>query len=143
MNVPGIVSFGVAADIAMSEMSEEASRLAELRDRLERLIEEQASPVTIHSQKAPRLPNTTNVRLHGVDAEALIANCPDVAFSSGSACTSSTPTPSHVLTAMGVPPTEAEESIRLSLGRFTTQAEVDRAAELIGQAAGRIRELNR
>lgn len=142
LNVPGIVGFGAAAEIAMEEMASEAPRLARLRDRLEQLLEKEAGPITIHSVEAPRLPNTTNVRLHGVDADALIVNCPEVAFSSGSACTSSVPTPSHVLTAMGVPPHEAEESIRLSLGRFTTDQDVDRAARLIGAAAARIREVN-
>lgn len=142
LNVPGIVGLGKAAELAASEMPEEAERVDRLRGRLEQLLEKQAGPLTIHSREAPRLPNTTNVRLHGVDADALIVNCPDVAFSSGSACTSSVPTPSHVLSAMGVATDEAEESIRLSLGRFTTEAEVDQAAELIGAAAARIREVN-
>ena len=142
LNVPGIVGFGAAAELASGEMLADASRLSTLRNRLEQLLDKEAGPVTIHSKDAARLPNTTNVRLHGVDADALIVNCPDVAFSSGSACTSSVPTPSHVLTAMGIPAHEAEESIRLSLGRFTTEQEVDRAAELIGAAAARIREVN-
>lgn len=143
LNLPGIVGFGKAAELALDALqSGEPERLAALRQRLEGLLEKHAGPVTMHAKDAPRLPNTVNVRIHGVDSEALMANCPAVAMSSGSACTSAVPHPSHVLTAMGLSPTAAEESVRLSLGRYTTEEEVDRAAELIGAAALRIRELS-
>jgi cysteine desulfurase len=143
LNLPGIVGFGVAAKLASEALADgEPRRLAALRDRLEALLEKHAGPITVHGQSAPRLPNTVNVRIHGVDSEALLANCPEVAMSTGSACTSAVPHPSHVLTAMGLSATEAEESIRLSLGRYTTEEEIDCAAEFIGAAARRIRELN-
>lgn len=143
LNLPGIVGFGKAAELAFEALADgEPERIARLRDRLEDLIEKQAGPVTVHGADAPRLPNTMNVRIYGVDSEALIVNCPGVAMSSGSACTSAVPHPSHVLTAMGLSTAEAEESVRLSLGRHTTEAEIDQAAELIGAAAQRIREVN-
>lgn len=143
LNLPGIVGFGKAAKLALHALqSGEPQRITRLRQRLERLVDKHAGPVTVHGMHAPRLPNTVNVHIHGVDSEALMANCPEVAMSSGSACTSAVPHPSHVLTAMGLSPTAAEESVRLSLGRYTTEAEIDRAGALIGAAARRIRELS-
>lgn len=143
LNLPGIVGFGKAGELALDAFQAgEPQRLTDLRQRLEGLLEKHAGPVTVHGENAPRLPNTVNVHIHGVDSEALMANCPDVAMSSGSACTSAVPHPSHVLTAMGLSSTTAEESVRLSLGRYTTEAEIDRAAELLGAAARRIRELS-
>lgn len=143
LNVPGIVGFGVAARLAAERLADDAPRLQALRDRLARLLEGRLGPIEINGGAAPRLPNTLNVRICGVDADALIVNCPDVAFSSGSACSSAVPSPSHVLAAMGLPEQHAEESARLSLGRGNNEAEIEHAAEAISEAADRIRQLTR
>jgi len=142
LNVPGIVGFGVACELALQALPSEQVRLAVLRDQLEAGLAKRLDGVAVHGGGAPRLPNTTNVHIAGVDADALIVNTPQVAFSSGSACTAAVPTPSHVLTAMGVAVAEAEESVRLSVGRFTTMEEVDAAVELLAASALRVRDLN-
>jgi cysteine desulfurase len=141
LNLPGIVGFATAIRV-VQEHPADAARLGRLRDRLEAGLRTRISGVTVHGQDVPRLPNTTNLRIDGVDADALIVNTPEVAFSSGSACTAAVPTPSHVLTAMGLSMAAAEQSIRLSVGRFTTEAEVDRAIELLAASAERLRALN-
>lgn len=139
LNVPGIVGFGVAARLAAADMAVEADRLEFLRDRLLGLLEEDLGPLDVNGSDAPRLPNTLNVRIPGVPADALIVNCPDVAFSSGSACTSAVPTPSHVLTAMGLLDEHAEESVRLSLGRGNGPKDIADAARILAGAAVRVR----
>lgn len=141
LNLPGIVGFGAAAEIAASNLPEEQAQVAALRDRLEELLTEQVGRVEVHAASGRRLPNTTCVRIEEVDADALIVAVPDVAFSSGSACTSSVPSPSHVLLAMGVPQAAAEQSVRLSLGRYTTADEIAAAVERISSAVVRLREL--
>lgn len=141
LNVAGIVGFGVAAERAREDASSEGSRIGALartlREKL--VIQVNAEPTVPMEITAPHI---VSVRIPGVDAEALIANCPTVAFASGSACKSAVPTPSHVLTAMGRDHDEAEQTIRLSLGRPTTVKDVERAAELIARGAERIRELS-
>lgn len=143
LNLPGIVGFGAAAEIGARAVGEgEPERLRGLRDLLESVLEEDAGPVTTNGGPE-RLPNTLNVRVQDVDADALIVNCPEVAMSSGSACTAAVPVPSHVLLAMGCTTKEAEESIRLSPGRFTTREEIVAAGRHISNATRRIRELSR
>lgn len=142
LNLPGIVGFGAACDLASERLADEQQRLAVLRDRLEQQLAERVGDVAVHGADAPRLPNTANVHIAGVDADALIVNTPEVAFSSGSACTAAVPTPSHVLTAMGVPVAEAEQSVRLSLGRTTTADDVDAAVGLLAASVERLRDLN-
>jgi cysteine desulfurase len=142
LNLPGIVGFAAAVQLAQELLPDETVRLAELRDRLVAGLESVGGGVTVNGQGAQRLPNTANVRIEGVDADAMIVNTPDVAFSSGSACTAAVPTPSHVLLAMGMTAEKAEQSIRLSVGRYTTQAEVDRAIELLAGSIARLRSLN-
>lgn len=142
LNLPGIVGFGAAADVAHDALnSGESSKLRDLRDLAELRLARNVGPITVHC-KTDRLPNTSNLRIHGVDADALIVNCPEVAISSGSACTAAVPTPSHVLLAMGLSSIEAEESVRLSVGRYTTRDDVLDAVEAIARAANRIRELS-
>ena len=141
LNVPGIVGFGAACDLASNGLGDEQERLAGLRGLLEGQLADRVGGTLVHGMDAPRLPNTTNVHIAGVDADALIVNTPEVAFSSGSACTAAVPTPSHVLTAMGVPVADAEQSVRLSLGRTTTADDVDAAVGLLAASAERIRDL--
>jgi cysteine desulfurase len=133
LNVPGIVGFGAAADLCRRERAPEQARQRELRDRLERaLIEsEGAQP---NGAREPRLANTTNLSFPGLDARALLARLPDVALSPSAACTSATAQPSHVLAALGLPRERIDGSLRFSLGRFTTTAEIDRAVERVRAA---------
>jgi cysteine desulfurase len=142
LNLAGIVGFGIAADLAAARMNQDPVQLAAARDRLVTGLEQQVGGVIVNGASVGRLPNTASVRIAGVDADALIVATPDVAFSSGSACTSAVPTPSHVLTAMGLDDVAASESVRLSVGRSTTDDEIDRAVGLIAGSAARLRELN-
>lgn len=142
LNLAGVVGFGVAAELAAARLDEDRLRLARSRDRLVAGLDRQVGGVTEHGSAVDRLPNTASVRIVGVDADALIVATPDVAFSSGSACTSAVPTPSHVLTAMGLDDTAASETIRLSVGRSTHDDDIDRAVDLLAGTAARLRELN-
>ena len=140
LNLSGVAGFGTAASLAVDCLEDESARLARLRDELERGLAK-LGDVSINGSDTVRLPNTTSVRLGGVDADALIVATPQVAFSSGSACTSAVPSPSHVLRAMGLSTEAAEESLRLSVGRFTTAEDVDRAIDLIAASADHLRAL--
>jgi cysteine desulfurase len=138
LNVPGIIGLGAAAEIAAAGREEEAERLQALADRFLKKLREEVDGVELNGP-AERLPGNLNLRFPGVDAEALIANCPELAISAGSACSAATPTPSHVLTAIGLDQEAAEQSVRIGIGRPTTGSEVDRAAGLLVAAANRIR----
>jgi cysteine desulfurase len=130
LNVPGIVGFGKAAEIASLEMQLESIRLSELRDKLEALLEE-IEDININSKNADRLPNTTNVSFENIDGNQLIRKLNSLAVSRGSACTSNLINPSHVLKAMGLSDEVALSSLRISLGRNTTLADIEFAAEEI------------
>jgi cysteine desulfurase len=114
-----------------------------LRDRLENLILGSVDEVSVNGCTDHRLPNTTNLAFAGVEANALLASLPDVAVATGSACTSAHPAPSPVLRAMGLPRHLAAASLRLSLGRSTTEEEVDRAAARIVEEVTRLRAMPR
>lgn len=141
-NTPAIVGFGLAADIAEREATTDSIRIGALADRLIALLRADLGGIELNGAGADRLSNTINLRFVGADAEAVIAAMPGICVSSGSACQSATPSPSHVLLAMGRSSTEAEESLRISLGRPTTAEEVDLAAAAIINAVSRVRELN-
>jgi cysteine desulfurase len=143
LNVPGIVGLGVACEIASSERAEEAVRLRGLRDRFYCGLRELAEGVELNGPEVSRLPGNLNLRFHGVDSEALMANCPGLAFSAGSACSAATPTPSRVLLAIGLSREAAEQSARFGFGRPTTIDQVDSAAAQIAAAVGRIRRVSR
>jgi len=139
-NVAGIVGFGVAARLAAEGLEAEAARLAALRDRLEaRLL---ALAGAARNGSGPRLPNTANVSFAGAEAEGLLIalDLEGVAVSTGAACAAGAVEPSHVLRAMGFPPERVQSSLRLSLGRSTTEADVDRAADAIATVLGRLRK---
>ena len=140
LNLPGVAGFGTAASLAADSLEDEPAYLASLRDVLERGLSK-LGDVSVNGGDAVRLPNTSSLRLGGVDADALIVATPQVAFSSGSACTSAVPSPSHVLLAMGLSTEAAEQSIRLSVGRFTTAEDVHRAIDLIAGTADHLRAL--
>ena len=112
-------------------------------DHLEGRLAAELDGVFINGSRAHRLPGTTNLSFAGIEANALLVSLPDLAFSTGSACTSTHSEPSPVLSAMGVKKDLAAASIRLGVGRFTTEAEVDRAAERIIEEVKRLREIRR
>ncbi len=131
-NVAGIAGLGEACALAREDLAAEASRQKALRDRLEAALG--AAGFVVHG-KGPRLPNTLNGRFPGVAGSALLARVPELAFTTGSACHAGTEHPSAVLLAMGLAASDALGAIRLSLGRGTTEADVDRAAALLVRAA--------
>lgn len=129
LNVPGIVGLGTACRVAGAEMAAEAVRVAGLRDRLLRGLEEGAGGVAVTGSREHRLPNNLHVSFDGVDGESLLIGIGDIAVSSGSACSSASGLPSHVLAAVFGPDRVPAAAIRFGLGRFTTDAEIDFAIE--------------
>ena len=142
LNVSGIVGFGLAAELAGSEWQLEAARVSELRDELVALITAGVGDAEQNGDVTRRLPNTANLLFRGADAEALVANLDPVAVSAGSACSSGAPEPSPVLVAMGLNRAEAAESLRFSLGRFTTEHDVKTAAARTIDAVRFVRSMN-
>ena len=143
LNVAGIVGFGAAARIATEERESESARVARLRDRLAAGLKSGLFGVCDIGNLTRRLPNTADVRFEGADAEAVVANMDPVAVSTGSACNSGSIEPSEVLLAMGVPRAAAFESVRFSLGRFTTEEDIDFAIERAVSAVKYVRTMTR
>ena len=145
LNVSGIVGFAKAVAIAVAEMGEEQTRLGRLRDKLAAAIFETTSDVSINGPRLDRtdwrLPGNLNLTFAGVDGEALMMSIQDLALSSGAACTSANPEPSHVLQALGLSVDEARSSLRFGLGRFNTDEEVAFAAEAVAVAVAKLRRL--
>ena len=144
-NVPGIVGLGQAADFAGAWLrSDGPVAMGGLRDRLEEGLLRAIPDGHINAANAPRTPNTINLRLPGIDAERLLIalDLQGVSASFGAACQSGATEPSHVLLAMGLTPAEARSSLRLSLSRLTTEAEIDRALEIIPAVVGRLRSVS-
>lgn len=143
LNVPAIVGFGVAARLVRSEGAADWARerdlVGQLRARLESI-----HPMTVHGDNADRIPQTLSVRLDGIDGRALMRSVAgEVAFSSGSACSTTSVEPSHVLVAQGLSEDEIAETVRLSVGRPTTQADIDRAVDILEPSIERLRALAR
>jgi cysteine desulfurase len=134
LNVPGIVALGAAAEIAVREREAERERLTRLRDDLEAALLKAVPGARVNGAGAPRLANTLNVSFPGFDAEALMERLPALAISSSAACTSAKRLPSYVLGAMGASDEEVRGCLRLSLGRFTTQAQLEAATAGILEA---------
>jgi len=143
-NVPGIVGLGKAAEMARASLAEDARRVGALRDRLERGLLERVPHARVNGGGAARTPNTTNILFPGVEGEALVIalDLKGLACSTGAACSSGAVEPSHVLTAIGLPAEEARASLRFSLGRHTTEAEVDFALDVVPAAVAQLRELS-
>jgi cysteine desulfurase len=144
-NVPGIVGFGTAARLARSKMTAEASRLAALRDRLENSVLASVPGSAINGARDRRVPNTTNISFDRVEAESLLIalDLEGIAVSTGSACSSGTLEPSHVLRAMGFPPHRTQNSLRFSLGLFSTDADIDRVLAVLPGLVDKLRQLTR
>lgn len=139
LNVPGIAAFGEACRLAAVELEEEAKRLRELRDRLLDRLERDLGGVHLNGAREPRLPGNLNVSLEGVRAHRLLGALTTLAVSSSSACSSAASEPSPVLAALGVDEDLARASLRVGLGRGTSAAEVDFAAETIVAAVRKLR----
>lgn len=134
LNVPAIVGFGEACRICCEEMSEETARVSRLRDHLEQLLKERIPSVQYNGDPSLRLPNNSSLTFPDVEADALLLNLPDVALSTGSACTAGTLEPSHVLQAIGLSREQAYRTVRVGVGRFNTEQEIERAAARIVEA---------
>ncbi|MFC5861494.1 IscS subfamily cysteine desulfurase [Acidicapsa dinghuensis] len=142
LNVPGIVGFGKACEIAGEEMEAEATRLKSLRDHLRHKLESALDYVEVNGSWEHRLPGNLNMSFIYVEGESLLMGINDVAVSSGSACTSATLEPSYVLKALGLGDDVAHSSIRFGLGRFNTEAEVDYVADKVIGVVKRLRDLS-
>ena len=142
LNVTGIAGLGAAARIAREQMDADAQRLLALRRRLEERITSRLTNIQVNGHAEKRLPHISNISFAFVEGESLMMACKDIAVSSGSACTSASLEPSYVLKGLGVGDELAHSSLRMSLGRGTTQAEVDHAADLIVESVKRLRELS-
>lgn len=143
-NVPGIVAFGRAAELAMARLDEQATRVRALRDHLEETILANIPHTVRNGAREPRLPNTTNIAFDFVEAEAVLLLLDEVGIcaSSGSACTAGSLDPSHVLTAMGLSSMRARGSIRFSLSVETTAEEVDYLLDHLPRIIARLREIS-
>ncbi len=142
LNVTGIVGLGKACEIAMHEMDAEGQRLLALRRRLEDAITSQLDTTAINGHREKRLPHITNISFGFVEGESLMMAIKEIACSSGSACTSASLEPSYVLKSLGIGDDLAHSSLRLSLGRWTTQEQVDYTASAIVKAVRKLRELS-
>ena len=142
LNVPGIVGFGKACEIASQEMPQEMERLRGLRDRLTEGILARLDEVYINGDREKRLPHNINLSFAYVEGESLLMTVSDIAVSSGSACTSASLEPSYVLKALGVGEDLAHTSIRFGLGRFNTEEEVDYVVDQVVDAVSKLRAMS-
>jgi len=136
---PLCVGLGAAAAVAAAEMESESARISALKTRLLEGIRGRLSDVALNGHATLRIAGNLNLAFEGVDAEALMRAMPGLAVSSGSACTSTAVEPSYVLRALGLPEARARSSIRLAVGRFNTEAEIDRAVEELAAQVARLR----
>jgi len=142
LNVPGIVGLGAAAEIAGNEMPEETKRVAALRDRLWAGLSEHLTDIFLNGHPEHHLPNTLNVSFLYVEGESMMMGMSDIAVSSGSACTSASLEPSYVLKGIGLGDDLAHSSIRFSLGRFTTEEDVDYTIDEVVTAVNHLRDMS-
>lgn len=144
-NVPGIIGLGKAAELAKTALDRgDMAQLAAMRDRIERTILSETEATGVNGAGAPRVPNTANVYFDYIEGEALVIalDLKGLAVSTGAACSSGAIEPSHVLTAMGLPPERARASLRFSLGKQNTPDEIEFALSLISPTVARLRELS-
>jgi cysteine desulfurase len=142
LNVPGIVGIGAAAEIGAAEMGEESARVSALRDRLCERLTSELDEVTINGDLNSRLSGNLNLSFAYVEGESLLMGLREVALSSGSACTSASLEPSHVLRAIGVDDEAAHSSIRFGLGRFNTAAEIELVSDRVVSEVQRLRRFS-
>ena len=139
LNVPGIVGFGKAAELAAEEMTEDNVRIGELRDLLIAGIRHHLEDVSINGHPREKLVHNANITFPGTSADALMMAMKDVAVSSGSACSSAQPEPSHVLRAIGLSEPESKGTLRIGLGRFTTREEIDYTVRRVMESVASLR----
>ena len=140
-NVPALVGLGVAARLASERLASAGSRITALRDRLEHGILERVPGTTVNGDRERRVPNTTNISFEAVEGESLVIalDLEGIAVSTGSACSSGTLEPSHVLRALGLPAARVQSAIRFSLGPPTTESDIDRVLDVLPRAVSRLR----
>jgi cysteine desulfurase len=142
LNVTGIVGLGAAAEIAKRELADESARLLRLREKLTDGLMSHLADILINGHPTLRVPGNLNVAFAGAEGESLIMGIPDIALSSGAACTSASIEPSYVLKAIGRSDTLAHSSLRFGLGRFSTDEEVEYAIERVSETVNKLRELS-
>lgn len=138
-NVPGIVGFGAACNLAKQELGRYQENTSRVLNEFKSELAKDVKNWSVNCGESSTLPNTANIRFVGADAEAVMARTPDVAFATGSACQTSVPAPSHVLTAMGLTLEEARECVRISVGKYTTMEDAVKAAQLIAKSVNEVR----
>jgi cysteine desulfurase len=143
LNVPAIVGFGAAANLVTSRLKQATDKSLALVNQLVVGLNQQLVDIEIVAESTDRLPNTVNIRFNGADSDAVMANAPSIAVSSGSACSARIPSPSHVLMAMGLSSKEASECLRFSVGYPTTSEDIDKTITAIVYAVERVRELTK
>lgn len=143
-NVPGIVGFGKAAELAKAQLSERSSGMRELRDYLESRVTSKIPRVRVNGDVDHRVPNISNMSFEGVDGESLLISMDlkGIAVSTGSACASGSLEPSHVLQALGLTREQVRGSLRFSLGAYTTREELNYAVSVLSESVARIREMS-
>jgi len=143
-NVPGIVGLGVAAELAAAHLQEERTRVAALRDRLETGLLQACPDTRVNGNPRSRLPNTTNISFEYIEGESILLHLDQdhIAASSGSACTSGSLEPSHVLRAMGLPYTALHGSVRFSLSRYNQDADIDLVLAKLPGIVAELREIS-
>ena len=144
-NVPGIIGLGKAAELAREALERgDLTQMSAMRDRIEQTILSEVDATGVNGEGAPRVPNTTNIHFDYIEGEALVIalDLKGLAVSTGAACSSGAIEPSHVLTAMGLPPEIARASLRFSLGKQNTPDDIQFALDLVPQTVARLRELS-
>lgn len=142
LNVPGIVGFGKAAELAQQEMAAETERLVYLREKLRRGIQDAIDETYVNGTMEHHLPGNLNISFNYVEGESLLMGLKDIALSSGSACTSASLEPSYVLKALGVGDELAHSSLRFGIGRFTTEEEIDYVVNRVIHEVSRLRDMS-
>jgi cysteine desulfurase len=143
-NVPGIVGLGKAAGIAQQELAEEAERVGRFRDRLIKGILENVEHARLNGHPQVRLPNNVNVSISYAEGESMCLNLDQegICCSTGSACTSAITEPSHVLLALGLNPLQAHSSLRFSMGKWTTEEEIDMVLDVLPRIVAKLRAMS-
>ncbi|MFC1983590.1 cysteine desulfurase NifS [Chloroflexota bacterium] len=143
-NVPGIVGFGKAAELALQDMIEEVERLTHLRDRLINGLLERIDHSRLNGHPVTRLPNNVNISIDFVEGESMLLNLDleGICASTGSACSSSSLEPSHVLLALGLPQEQAHGSLRFSLGKWTTEQDIERVLDVLSGIVAKLRVMS-
>jgi cysteine desulfurase len=142
LNVPGIVGLGEACHLRQLEMATDEAKIAHLRDKLESLLLEKIPGLMINGDRTSRLSGNLHISIPGIPNHAIIARVRhQLAISTGAACSSGVETPSHVLTALGLPSELIEGSLRIGLGKFTTESDITKAAELLTNAVAQVHKL--